>query len=89
MESLVKYSSLSASIVIIRRHPVHEYELLLMRRANNTYTGGAFAFPGGKVESQDLLESWQHYFAADAQEAPKFHDFNKRVAAIRETFEEC
>ena len=58
MAKSVKYSALSASVVLIRRHLQSEYQLLFLKRAEKTYAGGTFAFPGGKVESQDHRERW-------------------------------
>ena len=55
----MRYSALSASIVLIRRHMQSEYQLLFLKRAESTYAGGTFAFPGGKIEAQDLRETWQ------------------------------
>ena len=50
--------------------------------------GGDWAFPGGKLEPQDSLERCVKVGLVTEREANKFHDFDKRAAAIRETFEE-
>ena len=93
----MRYSAVSASIVMVRKMAQPstsqlDYELLFLKRAESTYAGGTFAFPGGKVERQDYLETWKattpNYFTAPFRFGI-FHDFNKRQAAIRETFEEC
>ena len=94
----MRYSAVSASIVMVRptsptpatigRNPNLDYELLFLKRADSTYAGGCFAFPGGKVERQDYRETWHASLVNLPNELARFHDFNKRVAAIRETFEE-
>ena len=98
----MRYSAVSASIIMIRRKLLankiaaastpNDYEILFLKRTEGTYAGGCFAFPGGKVEGQDLLHVWKGQ-NADLFKAPYtfgiYHDFNKRVAAIRELFEEC
>ena len=92
-----RYSATSASIIMARRQKatqghVNGYQLLFLKRSENLYAGGNYAFPGGKVESQDYRETWlaqaPNMFEVD-QRFGLYHDFNKRMAVIRETFEEC
>jgi 8-oxo-dGTP pyrophosphatase MutT (NUDIX family) len=83
---------LSACILFVRRCATragskHDYELLLLQRNQKLSFGGYYAFPGGKIETQDRLEKYveKGIFPPDVG----YHDFDKRAAAIRETFEEC
>ena len=87
----MRYSALSSSVMLVRPHLQSDYQLLFLKRAKKTYAGGTFAFPGGKIEAQDLQEKWQSavpQLFSNMEFASQFHDFNKRVAVIRETFEE-
>ncbi len=60
-----------------------------MKRSPNIIFGGFYAFSGGKVEDQDLYETWQDsYPEIFTTLKRKFYDFDARVCAIRETFEE-
>jgi 8-oxo-dGTP pyrophosphatase MutT (NUDIX family) len=73
-------------------HSFLDYQILFLKRAENTYAGGFYAFPGGKVEAQDFKETWLEKMPEVFEDPHRFdlyHDFNKRMAAIRELFEEC
>lgn len=60
-----------------------------MKRSPDITFGGFFAFSGGKVESQDLYEEWtEKYPEMFVLLKRKYYDFNARICAIRETFEE-
>lgn len=57
----------SGSIIIVRPLLSHEsvstnhgynYKVLLMKRSPNLIFGGFYAFSGGKVETQDLFDTW-------------------------------
>ena len=100
VSSTAKYSTISSSIVLVRQQPLTQnshqsfldYQILFLKRAENTYAGGFYAFPGGKVEAQDYRENWLEKmpeFFEDPHRFDLYHDFNKRIAAIRELFEEC
>ena len=58
-----------------------DFEILLLRRNQKISYGGYFAFPGGMIEKQDYR--WED------EENVKTFDFVKRIAALRELFEEC
>lgn len=61
-----------------------------MKRREDIIFGGYFAFSGGKVEEQDHYEHWLKNYPEMFEKfgGRKFYDFNARVCAIRETFEE-
>jgi 8-oxo-dGTP pyrophosphatase MutT (NUDIX family) len=74
--------------VIFVRPKDDTYEILLLRRnAKLNSFGGYYAFPGGIVEDQDTYEHWKD-IAPDFVAKNDYFDFNKRVAAVRESFEE-
>ena len=55
MVMTMKYSAVSASLIMVRRQAQKtasklDYELLFLKRADSTYAGGSYAFPGGRVE---------------------------------------
>ena len=63
--------------------------MLFLRRNENISWGGVYAFPGGIIEKQDYYERWSKEWPEFVhREGRKYTDFNKRIAAIRETFEE-
>ena len=77
-----------ASSVIFVRPRDDTYEILLLRRNPNLSSfGGYYAFPGGIIEDQDTYEHWLD-IAPDFVKKNDYFDFNKRVSAVRESFEE-
>ena len=63
--------------------------MLFLKRNENISWGGVYAFPGGIIEKQDYFERWlEEWPEFTMKEGIKYTDFNKRIAAIRETFEE-
>ena len=74
----------SSSVVFVRQAAV-DYEILFLERNENTMFGGWYAFPGGNLEVGDRYERWE---AAMPDFGKDFFDFNLRIAAIRESFEE-
>lgn len=89
---------LDAASIIVLRPATTGFEVLLMRRhGNSKVLGGAYVFPGGKVDPADgqvaparmqqpLSDLRQALGEADASEATALRMFS---AAIRETLEEC
>lgn len=68
--------ALPAATVILLRDGVHGLETLLLRRHRNiAFGGGAWVFPGGRVDDADLVD--------DDEEA------SARRAAVRECIEEA
>ena len=77
----------SASIIIVRDGPLRangkRLEVLMTERHGAMrVAGGAFVFPGGKVEPQDRNAAVRRRF-------PGLSDTEYRVSAIREAFEEA
>ena len=101
MVTATRQSTISSSIVLVRHQPLThnignqsflDYEILFLKRAPDTFVGGFYAFPGGKVETQDYKDTWLEKVPEIFEEPYRFdlyHDFNKRMAVIRELFEEC
>ena len=72
----------SASLMVVRDGPAGLEVLMITRHAQAGFAGGALVFPGGKVDKSDT--EW-------AGRLPAHHggDGAHRLAALRETFEEC
>jgi 8-oxo-dGTP pyrophosphatase MutT (NUDIX family) len=90
----------AATVILLRDRVEGPYEVFLMRRGRNqAFMGGAYVFPGGRLDDADadpeLAACLGGFCAADAkrllQEAdlPKATALGLFVAAIRETFEEA
>lgn len=80
----------SGSIILVRPTSEDGYQILLMKRHPKIVFGGFYAFSGGKVEDQDLIDHWRDNYPEMFKD-PRFAlrlDFSTRVCAIRETFEE-
>jgi len=81
----------SASILIIRDGEEHpEYgtlEILMVKRHHNIkFAGGAYVFPGGKLDEADRVLENKCEFYADPNIPESFRGM--RYAALREVFEE-
>ena len=68
-----------------------DYQILLLQRNSKLNAfGGYYAFPGGIIQMpDDSFENWSdnntEFMKATGN---NYLDFNKRISAIRETFEE-
>lgn len=72
----------AATLMILREN---RDVLMVERNAAIEFAGGAFVFPGGKIDETDSVEEWREY--ADFTNQPaQIHA--AQIAAIRETFEE-
>ena len=69
--------ALAATVVLLRDTVDGLQVLMLRRRRELRFYGGAWVFPGGRLEPEDY-----------APEAPQDHDLAARVSAIREVAEE-
>lgn len=67
--------------------------MLLKRSPKLSHLPNYFAFPGGKIERQDFVHKWQTnmpFYLNDFLKGgvAKYPDFSKKIACIRELFEE-
>jgi 8-oxo-dGTP pyrophosphatase MutT (NUDIX family) len=90
----------AATVILVRGHSEGPFELFLMRRhRNQAFMGGAFVFPGGRLDGADSdpgLGEWIGGLSpADARnrlqepDLPEAAALGLFMAAIRETFEEA
>jgi 8-oxo-dGTP pyrophosphatase MutT (NUDIX family) len=90
----------SATVILLRDRTGGPYEVFLMRRRRNqSFMGGAYVFPGGRLDDADadpeLASCVGGFCAADAKrliqetDLPEMTALGLFVAAIRETFEEA
>ncbi|MCF8474756.1 MAG: NUDIX domain-containing protein [Emcibacter sp.] len=81
----------AASVLIIRDgeyHPRHgTLQILMVKRHKNIrFAGGAYVFPGGKLDEADRILEKETLLQSDMDIPAEFHGF--RYAALREVFEE-
>ena len=90
----------ASTVILLRDRAGGPYEVFLMRRhRNQAFMGGAYVFPGGRLDEADadpeLAACIGGLCAADAKhllqetDLPEATAFSLFVAAIRETFEEA
>lgn len=82
---------LAASLVLLRDGRERDLQVLMQVRSNvMSFAAGAIVFPGGCVEDGDIAiaESLAQELAPDLDEQGKT-DLALKIAAIRESFEEC
>jgi 8-oxo-dGTP pyrophosphatase MutT (NUDIX family) len=90
----------AATVILLRDRTEGPYEVFLMRRKRNqTFMGGAYVFPGGRLDDadvdQELAACIGGLCVADARrllqepDLPEATALGLFVAAIRETFEEA
>ena len=78
---------LAATLMLLRDSPQGLEVFMVARHHKIDSFAGALVFPGGKVEVSDQHETLRCYCRND--DAFNDHELAFRVAAIRETFEEC
>src|ERR1700690_1442110 len=85
-----------AATVIPLRDGANGYEILMLRRnLNSDFVGGAFVFPGGRVDESDGGEAAQRlaYGITDAEASRRLGlengGLSYYVACLRELFEEA
>ncbi|MFU8817804.1 MAG: NUDIX hydrolase [Pseudomonadales bacterium] len=85
-----------AATVILVRDADHGYEIFMLRRTSQAaFAGGMFVFPGGRVDGDDHLHSydaWRH--GPVASQLPQQRALGAEwrgywIAGIRESFEEA
>lgn len=86
---------LASTVVLLRPGPVVPEVFLLRRHGKSAFLGGAFVFPGGRVDEADADDRLWHRNAptnrwapAPGQELTESQARATFVAAVRETFEE-
>lgn len=90
----------AATVILLRDRSGGPYEVFLMRRhANQAFMGGAYVFPGGRLDDADrdpgLAACTGRFSAKEAQrllqepDLPEAAALGLFLAAIRETFEEA
>lgn len=77
---------IASTIMLVQQAPNLQVLMIKRNREIDSFSG-AMVFPGGKVEPSDLDQAWE-------QRVIGWHDVpdderGPRVAAVRETFEEC
>ena len=85
--------SVAGAVILVDRKT---YEILLLKRSPKISFGGYFAFPGGVIEPQDHPEHWMeqnpeamhHMNSLRREDRTAYFDLEKRICALRETFEE-
>ncbi len=77
-----------AATILLLRDSKDQLEVFMVERHHKIdFAEGALVFPGGKTEASDALSELQAYCSGADPELER--DNTVRVAAIRETFEEC
>jgi 8-oxo-dGTP pyrophosphatase MutT (NUDIX family) len=89
----------SATVVLLRDAPQKGLEVFLLRRHTaSAVLGGAYVYPGGKLDAADCEPALHAHIAADPQslhgalgepELPLATATGLYVAAVREVLEEC
>jgi 8-oxo-dGTP pyrophosphatase MutT (NUDIX family) len=88
----------SATVVLLRDEPQNGLEVFLLRRHKaSAVLGGAYVFPGGKLDEADCSPDLHAYLDTSAQEhhalgEPDLAEHTAAglyVAAVREVLEEC
>ncbi len=84
----------AATLILIRDSRNGPQILMQQRSPEAAFVGGAWVFPGGKVDPADFASDWLHHCKLDTQKANQLLELEKDahaywVAAIRETIEEA
>ncbi|RFA09891.1 hypothetical protein B7R54_12270 [Subtercola boreus] len=74
----------AATLLLVRDDP---YEVLMVRRSERASFASALVFPGGVVEPGDSSDGWAPFLDAAARRLEP-EERARRIAAIRETWEE-
>ena len=78
---------LAATILLLRDGPLLLEVFMVERHHKIDFAEGALVFPGGKVEASDSAPELKAFCRGAVSESE--NENSVRVAAIRETFEEC
>lgn len=74
----------AATVMLVREGSDGPEVLMMLRNVNSDFVGGAYLFPGGAVDATDGDD--EHRMVAHVAEG---REFEPRVAAVREAFEEA
>ncbi len=74
----------AATVLVVRDQPTFEV-LMIERRLDARFAGGALVFPGGRVDAADHDPAWREHVDGLADEPAVAAG---QIAALRETFEE-
>jgi 8-oxo-dGTP pyrophosphatase MutT (NUDIX family) len=86
MNTVPPVSPVAAATLLLVRDGAHGLEVLMAARHEESgFAAGALVFPGGKVDAADLAIARRHVDLADLPDVAAA----SRVAAMRETWEEC
>ena len=84
MTDIPSPSRSAASVIVIRHNPAGAPHVLMIERAEGMqFAGGAMVFPGGGVDDMDREHAALIASGGDVEELAA------RIAAVRETIEEC
>lgn len=86
MSQTIAVPRLAASLILLRDGPASLEVMMVERTGSASYAAGKFVFPGGTVDAEDTALAAAADLAGSAADLP---DGGLRVAAIRETYEEC
>ena len=78
----------AASLILLRDGADGLEVFMIERHRNLAFAPGATVFPGGRLEAADHAPHWRAVWSAGAAVAVP-DDLPRRIAAIREAFEEC
>jgi len=88
----------AATVLLLRDHDRHGLQVFMLRRhSDSAVLGGAYVFPGGKLDEADRQVADHHLDQTPAQlhallAEPELNPEQAKglyVAALREAFEEC
>ena len=87
---VTRINAVSSCVILVRPSSHNDFEMFYIKRSPDLFlAGGKYAYPGGRVEEQDFYEVWEEVFPQYMKEVGQYyHDFNKRIACIRELAEE-
>ena len=77
-----------ASTVLLLRDGKNTVEVFMLKRSAASNFGNAWVFPGGKLDSEDLMDKFSNQTVPNEKEIGDI-EVSYLLAAIRECFEEC
>ena len=83
-----------AASVLLIRDTSNQLEVFMIKRSMKTNFGGAWVFPGGKIDNEDISNNYSKYspqlddYLASARLGIDKNGLSYWIACIRECFEE-